>query len=159
MHAGSKSSQVFTPANPDYAGRVRESFNRQGIMAHIGAELSLVEAGHVQIRLPYREFLTQQHGFFHGGITTTIADSACGYSGFTLMPADASVLTIEYKVNFLAPADGDLLFARGQVVKPGKTIIVCQSEVTVFNGDKQRVCASMTETLMVMRGLAEKDQA
>jgi uncharacterized protein (TIGR00369 family) len=157
MHADSKSSQVFTPANPDYAGRVRESFNRQGIMAHIGAELSRVEAGRVQIRLPYREYLTQQHGFFHGGITTTIADSACGYSGFTLMPADASVLTIEYKVNFLAPADGELLVASGHVVKPGRSVIVCHADVVVHKGERERLCATMTETMMVMQGLGEKD--
>ncbi|HEY5701078.1 MAG TPA: PaaI family thioesterase [Gammaproteobacteria bacterium] len=159
MATHEKTIKTFIPENPDYEQRVRTSFARQGIMVHIGAELGRVEPGYCEIRLPFQDTLTQQHGFFHGGVTTTIADSACGYAGFTLMPADASVLTIEYKVNFLAPADGDLLFARGQVVKPGKTIIVCQSEVTVFNGDKQRVCASMTETLMVMRGLAEKDQA
>ncbi|MDH3411880.1 MAG: PaaI family thioesterase [Gammaproteobacteria bacterium] len=157
MDAASKSSSVLTPANPDFAARVRESFNRQGVMAHIGAELSLVEAGRVQIRLPFRESLSQQHGFFHGGITTTIADSACGYSAFTLMPADASVLTIEYKVNFLAPADGELLVATGQVVKPGRSIIVCHADMMILKGDRERLCATMTETIMVMQGLGEKE--
>ncbi len=156
MDAPSKPGSTFTPANPDFAKRVRASFARQGVMAHIGAELSLVEAGRVQIRLPYSERLSQQHGFFHGGITTTIADSACGYSGFTLMPADASVLTIEYKVNFLAPADGELLVANGHVVKPGRNIIVCHADVMVRKGASERICATMTETIMVMPGLEEK---
>ncbi len=157
MDAPERTSTEFTPLNPDFAARVRESFARQGVMAHIGAELSSVEAGRVQIRLPYNESLSQQHGFFHGGITTTIADSACGYSGFTLMPADASVLTIEYKVNFLAPADGELLVASGRVVKPGRSIIVCYADVVVSKGDRERLCATMTETMMVMRGLGEKE--
>ena len=157
MDTPGKSSLEFKPVNPDFAARVRQSFARQGVMAHIGAELSAVEAGRVQIRLPYSERLSQQHGFFHGGITTTIADSACGYSGFTLMPADASVLTIEYKVNFLAPADGELLVASGRVVKPGRSIIVCHADVVVHKGDRERLCATMTETLMVMKGLGEKE--
>ncbi len=157
MDARSNAIPAFTPANPDFAARVRESFDRQGVMAHIGAELFSVEAGRVQIRLPYREWLSQQHGFFHGGITTTIADSACGYSAFTLMPADASVLTIEYKVNFLAPADGELLVATGQVVKPGRSIMVCHADVVILKGDSERLCATMTETIMVMRGLGEKE--
>ncbi|HSS64438.1 MAG TPA: PaaI family thioesterase [Gammaproteobacteria bacterium] len=157
MDAASKSSPVLTPADPDFAARVRRSFERQGIMAHIGAELSSVEPGRVQIRLPYSDSLSQQHGFFHGGITTTIADSACGYSGFTLMPVDASVLTIEYKVNFLAPADGALLVATGRVVKPGRSIIVCHADVVVFNDEHERLCATMTETMMVMRGLGERE--
>ncbi|MDX1512536.1 MAG: PaaI family thioesterase [Gammaproteobacteria bacterium] len=156
MATHEKTIRAFIPEDQNYEQRVRQSFARQGIMAHIGAELGRVEPGYCEIRLPFNDTLTQQHGYFHGGITTTIADSACGYAGFTLMPADASVLTIEYKVNFLAPADGELLLACGHVVKPGKTIIVCQSEVTAFKGDKQRVCASMTETMMVMRGLAER---
>ncbi len=157
MDAPSKSSLDFTPADPDFAARVQKSFSRQGIMAHIGAELSLVEAGRIQIRLPYRDSLSQQHGFFHGGITTTIADSACGYAGFTLMPPDASVLTIEYKVNFLAPADGELLEATGRVVKPGRSIIVCHADVMVLKGEGERLCATMTETMMVMRGLGERE--
>jgi uncharacterized protein (TIGR00369 family) len=157
MDAPGNGSLVFAPADPEFAARVRASFQRQGVMAHIGAMLSSVEPGRVQIRLPYSDSLSQQHGFFHGGITTTIADSACGYSGFTLTPADASVLTIEYKVNFLAPADGELLVATGRVVKPGRSIIVCHGDVVVIKGDRERLCASMTETMMVMRGLGERE--
>lgn len=155
--AHEKTIRSFVPEDQNFEQRVRESFARQGIMAHIGAELGRVEPGYCEIKLPFQAALTQQHGYFHGGVTTTIADSACGYAGFTLMPADATVLTIEYKVNFLAPADGELLYARGHVVKPGRSIIVCQSEVTVTKGERQRVCACMTETMMVMRGLSEKD--
>lgn len=157
MPARETTIRAFVPGDQNYERRVRDSFARQGIMTHIGAELGRIEPGYCEIKLPFRDTLTQQHGFFHGGVTTTIADSACGYAGFTLMPADATVLTIEYKVNFLAPADGELLFARGHVIKPGRSIIVCQSEVTVVKVDSQRVCASMTGTMMVMRGLTEKE--
>lgn len=157
MDAPAHSRPVYAPANPEFARRVRESFARQGVMAHIGAELSLVEAGRCQIRLPYRESLSQQHGYFHGGVTTTIADSACGYAGFTLMPEDASVLTIEYKVNFLAPADGELLIATGYVVKPGRSVIVGQADVMVIKQGCEKICATMTETMMVMAGLGERE--
>ena len=157
MDALSNGSPQFEPADPDFAARVRSSFQRQGIMAHIGATLSSVEPGRVRISLPYSDSLSQQHGFFHGGITTTIADSACGYSGFTLMPADTSVLTVEYKVNFLAPADGELLVATGRVVKSGRSIIVCHGDVVVIKGDRERLCATMTETMMVMRGFNERE--
>jgi uncharacterized protein (TIGR00369 family) len=105
---------VFEPGNPAFAARVRESFGRQGAMALLGAELLRVEAGACEIRLPYRPALSQQHGYFHGGIVGTIADSAGGYAAFTLMPADASVLTVEYKLNMLAPGDGDWLSARAR---------------------------------------------
>lgn len=157
MDAPARSSPAFVPANSDFAERVRQSFARQGIMAHIGAELVLVEAGRCRIRLPYSDALSQQHGYFHGGITTTIADSACGYAGFSLMPADASVLTIEYKVNFLAPADGELLVATGRVIKPGRSVIVSQAEVVVLKSGEERICATMTETMMVMRGVEERE--
>ena len=147
----------FVPADADFEARVRASFARQKIMDLIDAELVRVAPGCCEIRLPYRDNLSQQHGFFHGGVTTTIADSACGYAGFTLMPADSSVLTIEYKVNFLAPADGDLLIATGTVVKPGRAIIVSEARVLVVKDGRERACASMTETMMVMQGLGEKE--
>ena len=102
---------AFSPRNPDYQERVRESFQRQGAMHLIGARLTRVAPGECEIQLPFRDDLGQQHGFFHGGILSTIADSAAGYAGFSLMPRDASVLTIEFKTNFLAPAAGELLDA------------------------------------------------
>jgi uncharacterized protein (TIGR00369 family) len=100
---------AFTPANPNFAARVRDSFARQRFMATIGAELTAVEPGRCEIRLPYREDLTQQHAFFHGGVIGTLADNAAGYAAFSLMPADASVLTVEYKLNLLAPGTGEAL--------------------------------------------------
>ena len=98
----------FTPPDPGYAARVRDSFGRQAAMRSIGATLTRLEPGYADVTLPYREDLTQQHGFIHGGITGMIADSACGYAGYSLMPADASVLTVEYKINMLAPGAGEL---------------------------------------------------
>ena len=102
----------FVPADPAFEQRTRASFARQGAMAHLGASLDVVLPGHVEISLPFRAQLSQQHGFFHAGVTSTIADSAGGYAGFTLFPADASVLTVEFKINLLAPARGDRLTAR-----------------------------------------------
>src|SRR5919206_725924 len=101
----------FEPADPQYRARVEASFGRQRVMGLIGARLVRVEPGLVEIELPYREELTQQHGYFHAGITSTIADSAGGYAGFTLFPADSSVLTVEYKMNLVAPAAGERLIA------------------------------------------------
>src|SRR5262252_9161042 len=126
----------FAPPNPDYAARVRASFDRQGAMKLIGARLAEVRPGFCSIELPYREDLTQQHGYVHAGIVSAIADSAGGYAGFTLFPPDASVLTVEYKINLLAPAKGDRLVATGRVVKPGRTLTVCTLEVDVFDGAK-----------------------
>jgi uncharacterized protein (TIGR00369 family) len=111
-----------------------------------------VEPGVVSIELPYRPDLTQQHGFFHAGVTSTIADSAGGYAGFTLFPADSSVLTVEYKVNLLAPADGERLEATGRVKKPGRTLTVCDLEVVAVKGDRRTVCAVGMQTLICLAG-------
>src|SRR5262245_31586113 len=114
--------------NPDFERAVRDSFARQPMMATIGARLSHVGAGEVHIRLPYRADLTQQHGFLHAGAVATALDSACGYAAFSLMPEGSGVLTIEYKINLLAPARGEELIARGRVIRAGRTITVCQAE-------------------------------
>src|SRR5215468_7353379 len=98
--------RMFTPAFPGFAERVRESFSRQGLMALFGAEMIRIDPGYCEIRLVARPELTQQHGYVHAGVTAAIVDSACGYAAFSLMPKDASVLTVEYKINLLAPADG-----------------------------------------------------
>lgn len=142
----------FQPADRDFAERVRASFGRQGIMSLIGARLVRVEPGEVQIELPFRPDLSQQHGFFHAGVTSTIADSAGGYAGFTLFPADASVLTVEFKINLLAPARGDRLVAIGKVIKPGRTLTICSLEVDVFEGERATPCAYGLQTLMCMQG-------
>jgi uncharacterized protein (TIGR00369 family) len=146
----------FQPADPDYAARVRDSFARQGIMDLIGARISRVEPGLVEIELPFRAELTQQHGFFHAGVTSTIADSAGGYAGFTLFPADASILTVEFKINLMAPADGDRLVATGRVLKPGRTLTVCEFEVAAVKGDVPTVCARGMQTLIRMEGRPDR---
>lgn len=145
----------FTPLDPDYAARVRDSFDRQAAMRTIGAALTHLEPGYVEVRLPYRADLTQQHGFIHGGITGMIADSACGYAGYSLMPRDASVLTVEYKINLLGPGLGELLIARGRVLKPGRSLVVTQCDVYAVKDNEQKLCAVMQQTLMVMHGVSD----
>src|SRR4051812_16761356 len=120
---------VPMPADPAFAERVRESFNKQRVMVLFGAMLGRVEPGMVEIEMPYREDLTQQHGFLHAGVITTILDSACGYAALSVMPPGTGVLSIEYKVNLLAPGRGDRFVARGSVVRAGRTIIVCSGDV------------------------------
>jgi uncharacterized protein (TIGR00369 family) len=146
----------FSPPNPDYAARVRDSFARQAAMQLIGARMTEVGPGTVTIELPVREDLTQQHKFVHGGIVGMIADSAGGYAAFTLMPADASVLTVEYKINMLAPATGERLIARGEVLKPGRTLSIVRADVFGVTSSAEKLVASMQQTLMVMHGMADE---
>jgi uncharacterized protein (TIGR00369 family) len=147
---------TFIAANPDYVARVRDSFARQAAMQLIGARLTDVEPGRCVIELPVRDDLTQQHGFVHGGVVGMIADSAGGYAAFTLMPADASVLTVEYKINMLAPAAGDLLIATGEVLKPGRSVSIVRADVFAVQGDRRTRVAAMQQTLMVMHGVADE---
>ena len=149
-------ASAYTPKDPDFEVRVRDSFARQGIMGLIGARLSRVEPGLVEIELPYRADLTQQHGFFHAGITSTIADSAGGYAAFSLMPADASVLTTEFKINLLAPAEGELLRALGRVVKPGRLLTVCEVDVFALKDGAAKPCAKLLETLLCLEGRPDR---
>ncbi len=142
--------------DPDYQRRVADSFARQGAMAHLGAELAAVRAGEVDIRLPYRHEVSQQHGFFHGGVVATIADSAGGYAAYSLMPGDASVLTVEYKINLVAPAKGQALLARGRVVKPGRTLSVTAVDVFAVDRGKETLCAVMQQTLICLHGKSDK---
>jgi len=142
----------FTPSNPDYENRVRDSFARQGAMRLLGARLTEVRPGYCVIELPYRPDLTQQHGYVHAGIVSAIADSAGGYAGFSLFPADASVLTVEYKLNLLAPAAGERLIAQAEVVKPGRTLAITRGEVYAETGSKRTLCAIMQQTLIVLTG-------
>lgn len=144
----------FTPANPDFERRTRESFARQGIMAHIGAVMETVEPGRVQISLPFRPELSQQHGFFHAGVISTIADSAGGYAGFTLFAADAGVLTVEFKINLLAAADGERAIAVGEVIRSGRTLTVCRLDAFVEKQGKRVHCATGMQTLMSLIGRA-----
>ena len=126
--------------------RIRESFARQKAMALIGASLTGVSAGKTEVSLPYRDDLTQQKGFVHGGIIGMIADTACGYAAYSLMPASASLVTVEYKINILAPARGALV-ARGEVVRTGRTLTVARAEVYAQDGTH---VASMQQTLMML---------
>ena len=143
-------------ANPNFAADVRASFARQHAMALIRATLPVVEAGQTEIHVPHWEGVEQQHGFVHGGVVGMIADSSAGYAAMTLVPAGASVLTVEYKMNLMAPADGERLIARGRVVRPGRTLIVTQSEVFAVRDGRETLCALMQQTIMVMHGKSEK---
>lgn len=142
----------FDPNNSNYAQRVRASFARQKVMAKIDARLTKVEPGLVEIELPFREDLTQQHGFLHAGIVTAIVDSACGYAALSLMPENSEVLTIEYKVNFLSPAIGEKFIAKGEVIKPGKTVTVCQGNVLAMKEGKESLVAVMVATIIRREG-------
>jgi uncharacterized protein (TIGR00369 family) len=132
--------------------RVRASFAKQRLMRTMGAELEDVAAGRVAIRLPFREDLTQQHGFLHAGTIAAIADSACGYAALTLMPSDAAVLSIEFKVNMLAPAKGESIVARAQVIRSGRTIVVCRADVYSLTAGEEKLVAAMQGTMMVVTG-------
>jgi len=141
-----------TPRNANYEQAIRESFAKQGIMRHMGAEVGDVMPGACEIRLPYSDDLSQQHGFFHGGVVGTIADSAGGYAAFSLMEEGDGILTVEYKMNLIAPADGQLLIARGEVVKAGRSLSVCTATVDVIKDGKATPCAVMQQTLMRIVG-------
>lgn len=135
---------------PGYRERVRESFSRQRVMATLGAELVRIDPGRVEIRLPVRDELTQQHGFVHAGVISTIADSACGYAAYTLMPPDAAVLSVEYKINLLAPARGEHLLAKARVDRAGRTVSTCSAEVFAVENDTERLVAVMLGTMMTV---------
>jgi uncharacterized protein (TIGR00369 family) len=139
------------PADPQFVSRVRASFARQPMMQTIGATLETVAPGRADIGLPFRSDLTQQHGYLHAGVVATIADSACGYAAYTLMPAGASVLTVEYKINLLSPATGEHFIARASVIRAGRTLTIVQADVFASaNGDERRT-ATMLATIMTLR--------
>ncbi len=140
-----------TPAADKIAARVYASFERQTVMATFGARLTHIAAGEVTIELPFRDDLTQQHGFLHAGVVTTVVDSACGYAALSLMPEDAAVLSVEYKVNFLAPATGQYFRAHGRVIKAGQTLTVCTGDVIAVDGEKTKLVATMQATMMTLR--------
>ena len=139
--------------NADFEERVRTSFARQQVMTTLQAELTSVTPGIVEIEMPYSAALTQQHGFLHAGVISTALDSACGYAAFSLMPEQASVLTIEFKVNLLAPGRGERFLFRGSVTKPGRTIIVADGQAYAYNANGEaRLIATMTGTMMIVTG-------
>jgi uncharacterized protein (TIGR00369 family) len=130
--------------------RVRASFARQAAMATIGAEIVHLARGEVHLRMPAKPELTQQHGFVHAGILTTLADSACGYAAFTLMPPDAGVVAVEFKVNLVSPAKGDEIVAKAAVKKAGRTLTLVTADVFAIAGREQRLVAVMQGTMMTL---------
>jgi uncharacterized protein (TIGR00369 family) len=130
--------------------RVRASFGRQGLLATLGARVTRVAPGEVDVELAFDERLTQQHGYLHAGALTAALDSACGYAALTLMPEEAAVLTVEFKVNLLAPAAGERFLARGRVVRAGRTLTVCRGDVVAFAGDDERHVVTMIATMMAL---------
>ncbi|MCI0487969.1 MAG: PaaI family thioesterase [Blastocatellia bacterium] len=146
---------AFEPQDPNFEARIRESFSKQRVMDTFGAALTKVAPGEVEIELTFRPDLTQQHGFLHAGVVTTIVDSACGYAAYTLMPADSEVLTIEYKVNLLSPARGERMIARGRVTKPGRTVTVCAGDVFAIVDGEEKLIATMLATMISLRGRSD----
>jgi uncharacterized protein (TIGR00369 family) len=147
---------MHAPRDPDFERRVRASFARQAAMATIGATLVRVAPGAVVIELPFRADLTQQHGFLHAGIVTSVVDSACGYAAMSLMEPGAAVLSVEFKVNLLAPARGDLFRASGRVVRAGRNLTVVSGELRAVEGDGEgTLVAMMTGTMMAVRDRPE----
>ena len=137
--------------NPSFAEEIKASFAKQTIMGLIGAELSRVEPGIVEITLPYRSDLAQQHGYLHAGIVTTIADSACGYAAYSLMPPGSEVLSVEFKVNLMRPAKGEVFVAVAEVVKSGRTLTVVRADVFGLENDRRELVATMLGTMMCLQ--------
>ena len=138
----------FPPADADFEARVRASFALQPAMVTIGAILTVVTPGYVEIDLPVSHKVLQQHGWVHGGVTGMIADSACGYACYSLMPAGASPSTVEYKINMLAPAKGVKLIARGMVLKPGRTLFVTRADVLALSADARATLVAVMQATM-----------
>jgi len=149
-------SAAFEPANPDFAARVRDSFGRQPFMEHIGARITALSPGFCEITVDYDKALTQQHGFVHGGVLAAIADSAAGYAAFSLMPAEASILTVEYKLNILRPGQGEAMIARARVLKPGRTLSVVQSDVFARRAGIEEQVVTSLQTLMCLVDKSDK---
>jgi|SRR5688572_15434834 len=141
----------FTAQDKNYVERIRQSFLRQAFMEHIGAKLKTLSPGFCEIHIPYKKELTQQHGYFHAGIVGTLADNAAGYAAYTLMAADSSILTVEYKVNLMGPANGELLIARSNVLKYGKTLTICRTDVFIQHNNIEKLCAAAQVTLIELR--------
>ena len=146
----------FIAPDPEFESKVRESFVRQKFMTTLGSRLVSVAPGRVEIEVSFRDELTQQHGFFHAGVTGSIVDSACGYAAFTLMPAGYSVLTVEYKLNLLSPAQGEKLIARAMVERAGSSIYVCRGEVFAVADGVEKICAVTLATVMALPARADK---
>jgi uncharacterized protein (TIGR00369 family) len=139
----------FIPRNHAFESLVRESFRRQTLMATLGATIDRLEAGVVDLRLPYSPALCQQNGYMHAGAIASVADSANGYAAYTLAPAETDVLAVEFKINLLQPARGSHFVACGRVIRPGRTLTVCQADVFAHHGAQQVLIATMLSTIIV----------
>ncbi len=141
----------FTPKDPNFADRVRSSFARQQVMRTLRVEIAALHPGHIELTMPFASEFTQQHGFMHAGIIATVLDSACGYAAFSLMPPEAAVLSVEFKTNLIAPAKGEQFVFRANVIKPGKTLTVCDARAFALDRDgNERLVATMTGTIMAV---------
>jgi uncharacterized protein (TIGR00369 family) len=149
-------AMVFEPLDATYLQKVKSSFHRQKFMEFIGAKLVEVRPGYCEIHLPYKKELSQQHGFFHAGVIGTLADNSGGYAAFTLMPPHSSILTVEYKMNIIAPGDGELLIARAQVIKAGRILTICRSEVFVVKDGCEKMNAAALMTLIALPGKPDR---
>ncbi len=145
-------AENFKALDPEWERKIRASFKRQGFMNYLHAEIVQAVPGSLTIEVPFRPELTQQHGFFHAGVVGAIADTAGGYAGFSLFPPDSTVLTVEFKINLLSPAKGDGLQALAKVIKPGRTLTVCDLKVHVMNGARTILCACGQQTLICLAG-------
>jgi uncharacterized protein (TIGR00369 family) len=139
---------VFQPQDPDFEERVRASFARQAFMTTLGVRIVSVAPGDVVLELPFNQALTQQHGFLHAGVVAALADNACGFAALSLMPPGAAVMSVEFKINLMAPAAGTLFRAAGRVIRAGRTLTVCGAEVVAVDGDREKVVAVMQATMM-----------
>jgi uncharacterized protein (TIGR00369 family) len=143
-------------SDANFQERIRESFERQRFMSLLGAQLVEIKPGYCEIHLPYQRSLTQQHGYFHAGVIGAIADSVGGYAAYSLMPADSSILTVEYKLNLLNPGQGNVLIACGYVVKSGRTLSIAKSEVLAEKGGIRTICATSLMTLIQLPATSDK---
>jgi len=146
----------FQPLDPDFEQKVRDSFFRQPFMIFIGSRMDKLLPGVCEISVPRREELTQQHGYFHAGVTGTLADDACGYAAFSLSAPNSSVLTVEYKLNLLSPAKGERLVARAEVLKSGRTLKICKADVFACTGGQETLCATALATIMILENRADQ---
>lgn len=146
----------FKPRDENFVARIRASFARQPAMELIGAQLAHIDAGRIEIHLPSRPEIGQQHGYIHGGVVVMIADSASGYAAMTLVPEDTSVLSVQHSTNFLAPAQGERLEAHGHVIKSGRSLTITEAEVYAIRDGHRHLCAKMTQTVINMQGKPEK---
>ena len=146
---------AFKVRDPNFKARIRDSFKRQPFMETVGATLGIIEPGRVEIEAPSGTHITQQHGFIHGGVVGAIADSAAGYAAYSLMDAKDSVLTVEYKLNLLAPAKGERILAEAEVMRPGRTLTIVRSDVSAFEDGKETLCATAVVTLIRLAGKSD----